>query len=499
MHRVVILVAMILLSGNLIGQEIITVNHACNYHGADKKGRIYSYDSDNDAALALKEIMRYTGLPANFELKATNVPNAAAALQGHKRYIFYNQRFMQRISQSTQSDWTAFSILAHEIGHHLSGHTLADDTDRHVVELEADVFSGYILYQMGATEDQALMALNKLADDQATPTHPSKYDRRMAVIAGWNQAKNHFSNKPDYDANAAVGKNHSVVAEKEEQSKLDRPVISRKSLIHRSRCSLGDIDHKVTELGVNGMRMNFTVNTEDLPPGDYKCVTWFYDKYGNRLEDKNGVYKSSTKQVSAGVDLEITKKDIGGVVETSLFMPYTELHQGEGYNEAQFKIGLFRKNAYSKYDRVQVEKTFNDFSYFSLDREMMYEVEYSRIEPNRQRNGTDGIELIVKAKVENMDKENYMMVAWFYDENGEPLKDFNNKYSSNGVVVSYESFGFKDGPEEIDLRLFLPYDEFHLPKGQHDLQYRIGVYKMSNGELELVRREKMLNSFFLFH
>ena len=498
MHRVVILFAISLLSGNLIGQEIITVHHACNYHGADKKGRIYSYDSDKDAKLALEEIMEFTGLPPNFELKATNVPNAAAALQGNKRYIFYNQRFMQRISRSTQSDWTAFSILAHEIGHHLSGHTLADDTDRHVVELQADRFSGYILYQMGATQEQALLALNELADEESTPTHPSKYDRELAVLAGWNQAKEKFSAKPNYDANAAVGKNHSVVA-KNSQESSSKDKKEHNALSHSSRSVLQHIDHKISELGVTGMRMNIGINTADLIPGEYKCVVWFYDKNGSRLEDKNGIYKSSSKQVSAGVDLEISRKDLGGTYETTLFMPYPELHQGEGYNEASFKIGLFRKNPLSGYERVQIEKTFNDFSYFSLDREMMYEVEYSRIEPNKNRKGTDGIELIVKAKVENMDKEDYMMVAWFYDENGEPLKDFNNKYSSNGVVVSYESFSYDDGPDEIDLRLFLPYDEFHLPKGQYDLQYRIGVYKMCDGELELVRREKIMNSFYLYH
>jgi len=99
MLRVIILLTAALLTITTQAQEIITCSHACQFNGPDKQGRIYAYESDRDAEIALNKIMEYTGLPTNFELKATNVANAAAALQGNKRYIFYNQSFMQRISK----------------------------------------------------------------------------------------------------------------------------------------------------------------------------------------------------------------------------------------------------------------------------------------------------------------------------------------------------------------------------------------------------------------
>ena len=38
------------------------------------------------------------------------------------RYIFYNREFMSEINSNTNY-WSNMSILAHEIGHHINGHT----------------------------------------------------------------------------------------------------------------------------------------------------------------------------------------------------------------------------------------------------------------------------------------------------------------------------------------------------------------------------------------
>lgn len=498
MQRFIILFITLIGSLSLFGQEIITVEHACNFHGADKKGRIYAYESDHHAELALRKIMEFTGLPANFELKATNVPNAAAALQGYKRYIFYNQSFMQRISQSTKSDWTAYSILAHEIGHHLSGHTLSDDNDRHVVELQADVFSGYILYQMGATQQEALLALNELADDIETPTHPSKNDRRLAVISGWNKAKDHFSKKPDFDRSAAVNKNFSVVeeAQKQNQGATDNTVEENTGLSYSSPFSVNKVYTNVTESGNVGMRVKVQIRDEDLLSGDYKCVAWFYNEEGKRLEDKNGKFKSGNNQVSAGSDLYMSGNGLSG--HCDIFIPYAELHQGEGFNLSQFKLGLFKKRSNGSFERVFVDNNFTDFEYFNIHKEVLCDVEYSRVEINKSRGEVDGLEVVVKANMKNMSEDEFMIVSWFYDENGNPLIDVNQKFSSSGTVVTYESFKY-EGTDNMAFNLFIPYDEFHLPSGDHHLQYRLGIYRKSNGKLELVKKEKVMKSFVLFN
>ena len=499
MQRFFIFLIVLFSSLSLFAQEVINVNHCCSFHGADRQGRIYAYDSDHDAEIALRKIMEYTGLPANFELKATNVPNAAAALQGYKRYIFYNQAFMQRISQNTQSDWTAYSILAHEIGHHLSGHTLNDDQDRHVVELQADVFSGYILYQMGASQAEALLAINELADEVETSTHPSKYDRKLAVIAGWNKAKKHFTKKPNFDPSVSVNKNYSIVEEGIRQSTAGGTSIIEEEhtgLSYSSPFSVNKVFPNITQDGNVGMKATVSVRGDNLSAGDYKCVAWYYDKDGQRLNDKNGKFKSGNDQVSAGADLQIVGDGKSGTCD--IFIPYAELHQEKGFNESQFKLGLFKKQGSGNYERIFVDNNFTAFEYFNIHNELKCEVEYSRVELGKERGGANGLELIVNTNLQDMTDDEHMIVAWFYDDKGEALLDINQKFSSNGKVITYESFKY-EGSNNMVFKLFIPYDEFHLPAGSHGLQYRLGIYRKVQGKLELVRKEKVVNSFTLFN
>ena len=122
------------------GQNLLKLDNGCNYSGDTIKTEVYSFTSDEESQTALDRVMKYTGLPANFTIKAGNVPNAQASIYGSTRYILYNQLFMMRVKQQTNTDWAAISILAHEIGHHLSGHTLDGLGSRPNKELEADIF-----------------------------------------------------------------------------------------------------------------------------------------------------------------------------------------------------------------------------------------------------------------------------------------------------------------------------------------------------------------------
>lgn len=84
----------------------------------------------------------------------------------------------------------AVSVLAHEVGHHLAGHTIQSGGSQPPIELEADKFSGFVLYKMGAPREDALVAMRALvpAEVQRDSTNPAR-DRRLAAIAeGWNQA-----------------------------------------------------------------------------------------------------------------------------------------------------------------------------------------------------------------------------------------------------------------------------------------------------------------------
>ena len=140
------------------------------------------------------EIMKYTGLPANFVVVEGKVPNAAAVImqgpdQVPRRVIAYNPAFMGQVIEATKSNnWAPVSIMAHEIGHHLSGHTIVPGGSQPPIELESDKFSGFVLYKMGAPLADAQRAIATLIPEKDGETHPGRRKRLAAIEAGWKEA-----------------------------------------------------------------------------------------------------------------------------------------------------------------------------------------------------------------------------------------------------------------------------------------------------------------------
>lgn len=128
--------------------------------------------------------MSETGLPANFRLFASDVDNTAAAIYNSERYVLYNQRFMEDVKSRTKTKFGSLSILAHEIGHHLAGHTLLEPDPRPNLELEADKFSGFILAKLGATLNESCAAMEIYGGEVASKTHPAKRTRIAAIVNG---------------------------------------------------------------------------------------------------------------------------------------------------------------------------------------------------------------------------------------------------------------------------------------------------------------------------
>lgn len=137
----------------------------------------------------LREITDVVGLKPRFELLATTqVQNAAAVVYGGKRYLLYNPQFVGAVNRAGRTDWAGISILAHEMGHHLNGHTLRAGGSNPADELEADEFSGFVLRKMGAGLAEAQAAMAVVSDDEASPTHPGRSTRLASIGEGWQRA-----------------------------------------------------------------------------------------------------------------------------------------------------------------------------------------------------------------------------------------------------------------------------------------------------------------------
>ena len=177
--------------------EIAATLQACSYDGApvrigaDRIGPPPSGDCRDMVA----RIMQFTGLPQNFDVMEAPVPNAAAVIvldeqKLPRRVIAFNSEFMDVVSRATGGNaWAPVSIMAHEIGHHLSGHTITPGGSQPPTEQEADKITGFVLYKMGASLPDAQKAMASLvAEGPDGATHPGRGKRLAAIEEGWQQA-----------------------------------------------------------------------------------------------------------------------------------------------------------------------------------------------------------------------------------------------------------------------------------------------------------------------
>lgn len=161
-----------------------------------------NFTNDRDAEVALDKILSVIGASKRFILQPCNkINNAVATSFKGLRYILYDKEFMNTIANQSNS-WTKLFILAHEVGHHINGHSIdillvAADvleiktlSEKRKQELESDEFAGFILGKLGATLNQTCEAINLLASnkDDTYSTHPTKTKRLNAIKIGFNKA-----------------------------------------------------------------------------------------------------------------------------------------------------------------------------------------------------------------------------------------------------------------------------------------------------------------------
>ncbi len=145
-----------------------------------------------------KEICSAMGLAMRFSVFAGDVEAAEARLAGNQRQIIYNEDWLRNLEISSDEQAVpVLVILAHEIGHHLNGHTL-DQIPSDVIapggprfrlreELEADTFAGNIVARLNEPYQLGLPAFAS-ASETATRDHPSREERTNYFIGGWNSA-----------------------------------------------------------------------------------------------------------------------------------------------------------------------------------------------------------------------------------------------------------------------------------------------------------------------
>lgn len=149
-----------------------------------------TFSSVYEARDFLKTMLDTIRWQENFTVQEQNgINNAYATIVRNKRYIIYDNDFLENLDNYAGTKWASISVLAHEMGHHYKNHLVDQGGSTPPKEIEADYFSGYVMAKMGASLYEAKAAMEKIAATRGSTTHPAKADRLRSIGNGWNYAQ----------------------------------------------------------------------------------------------------------------------------------------------------------------------------------------------------------------------------------------------------------------------------------------------------------------------
>jgi hypothetical protein len=103
-----------------------------------------------------------------------------------------------------------------------------------------------------------------------------------------------------------------------------------------------------------------------------------------------------------------------------------------------------------------------------------------------EKTDLEGMVFISDFKVKNGLRQEFTMAIYFYEADGTPLEDSNQKfYSTNGKVAVFKKF-VPAYPDSVynQFEIFMPYEELELEDcGKHNLKYSIGIW---NGQKRII-------------
>jgi hypothetical protein len=145
--------------------------------------------SDDIAAYkTVVNIVRETGLSQNFIILPGDVDKVQAYIEDNERILEYNPDFIENLQ--AKKNWYGISILARQIGHHLSKHELEGGIPSIEEDIKADESAGFVLFKMGASMGEAIEALEGvIADKDNHQKGIAKNTRITSLAKGWNNAK----------------------------------------------------------------------------------------------------------------------------------------------------------------------------------------------------------------------------------------------------------------------------------------------------------------------
>lgn len=236
------------------------------------------------------------------------------------------------------------------------------------------------------------------------------------------------------------------------------------------------VDYDANEDDQKGLRIHtkFSVAKMKNVPGF--LAIYFSKKNGDLLKTTNKKFASTSGQVA--VFRKITPAyDPAVYSDYSVFIPYTEFNLPYGNYDLKLDADLIYENG----DLIQhfdfLEFVFKNPKPAQSTSTAVITFDKMWVDYNITENRKLGMRIHAKLNIKNMVGVQTNIALYFEKQNGDKLYSDNNSYrSKGGQTAVYKSFNPPyQSSDYNDVQLFIPYDEFNLTKGSHDLKIHADI------------------------
>jgi hypothetical protein len=234
------------------------------------------------------------------------------------------------------------------------------------------------------------------------------------------------------------------------------------------------VDYDVTEEGKLGMRIHLKFTVYEMKGMSSYIRIMYMDEDNQKLKDNNKSFYTTGGDVATFRSLkpgyEPTDYD-----DLTLFMPYSELDLIAGKYNLQMDVDL----TYEDGELIQ-HLAFKDFEYTksgggsnnSPTSNIKATYDKTWVEYDITENGKLGMRIHTKFSVTGMKGIDGDVRIYFQKSDGTSLKSTDGQFESKlGNVAAFIDIkpGY-DPAEYSDLKVFMPYNEFHLGPGNYNLK-----------------------------
>jgi len=247
-----------------------------------------------------------------------------------------------------------------------------------------------------------------------------------------------------------------------------RPEIPKAAKIEDVRTELDAYEN-----AQRGIRIRAKITVDGLKGEDVSFLVFFRGEDGEKLSDPDGKdYRAENGDICCRRSV-VPPYDSSLWKETTFFLPYKQLHLGLGEHALVYRI-VVRDESGSKPVELAAGK-FEAFPYKNTGKSATAEI--LRVDHNLFKGGKKGMNVRAKISVKGLRDRKASFLCYFYDVNGNNLKDSDRKFNTTAgsvccwldVIPKYDDSLWED------VALFMPYQQLHLTGDRNNLSMRITV------------------------